>query len=80
MMKSAIQVSTIEQNILLIRGTKVIIDNDLAKFYGVSTKRLNEQVKRNKDRFPDDFLFQLTLEEKEEVVAKCDHLSNALIY
>ena len=64
MMKSAIQVSTIEQNILLIRGTKVIIDNDLAKFYGVSTKRLNEQVKRNKDRFPDDFLFQLTLEEK----------------
>ncbi|GMQ83038.1 MAG: hypothetical protein BMS9Abin05_2511 [Rhodothermia bacterium] len=42
----------------------------------MSTKRLNEQVKRNKDRFPVDFLFQLTLQEKEEVVANCDHLSN----
>jgi hypothetical protein len=47
----------------------------LADFYGVPTKRLNEQVKRNKDRFPEDFMFQLDLEEKSQVVALCDHLS-----
>ena len=72
--KSVIQVGQIEQRILLIRGEKVIIDTDLAAFYGVQTKRLNEQVKRNKDRFPEDFMFQLTSEEKSEVVANCDHL------
>jgi len=44
--------------------------------YGVQTKRLNEQVKRNRERFPSDFLFQLTLHEKNEVVANCDHLQN----
>ena len=46
-----------------IRGEKVILDSDLARIYGVSTKRLNEQVKRNKDRFPPDFSFQLTAKE-----------------
>ncbi len=45
--------------ILLIRGKKVMLDADLAQLYGVSTKRLNEQVKRNRDRFPEDFMFQL---------------------
>jgi hypothetical protein len=50
------------------------LDTDLAELYGVSTKRLNEQVKRNLNRFPDDFMFQLTLEEKNKVVAICDHL------
>jgi len=65
----------IEARILLIRGQKVMLDADLARLYGVSTKRLNEQVRRNKDRFPPDFLFKLTAEEKAEVVAKCDHLS-----
>jgi hypothetical protein len=60
--------------ILLIRGKKVMIDRDLAELYGVTTKRLNEQVKRNTTRFPEDFIFQLTLEEKNEVVANCDHL------
>jgi len=60
--------------ILLVRGKKVMIDRDLAELYGVSTKRLNEQVKRNIKRFPTDFMYQLTEEEKEEVVAKCDHL------
>ena len=49
MQKPAIQVGTIEQTILFIRGTKVIIDADLAKFYRVPTKHLNEQMKRNKD-------------------------------
>jgi hypothetical protein len=60
--------------ILLIRGKKVMIDRDLAELYGVTTKRLNEQVKRNASRFPEDFMFQLTESEKKEVVAICDHL------
>jgi len=61
--------------ILLIRGKKVMIDKDLAGLYGVTTKRLNEQVKRNQKRFPEDFMFQITQEEKDEVVANCDHLA-----
>jgi len=65
----------INRSILLIRGQKVMLDVDLAEIYGVKTKRLNEQVKRNILRFPSDFMFQLSEEEKEEVVAKCDHLS-----
>jgi len=53
----------IEKTILLIRGQKVILDSDLAKLYGVTMKRLNEQVRRNRKRFPNDFMFQLTKEE-----------------
>jgi hypothetical protein len=60
--------------ILQVRGQKVILDLDLASIYGVTTKRLNEQVKRNLDRFPADFAFSLTQAEKTEVVANCDHL------
>lgn len=71
-----IPIGSIQQRILEIRGVKTIVDADLAKFYGVETKRLNEQVRRNPERFPDDFMFQLTKEEKAELVAKCDHLSN----
>ncbi len=71
-----VRVEKVEQRILLIRGEKVILDADLAEFYGVTTKRLNEQVKRNMDRFPEDFMFQLTERERIEVVAKCDHLVN----
>lgn len=52
-----------------------MIDADLAELYGVETKRLNEQVKRNLERFPEDFMFQLTQDEKGEVVANCDHLA-----
>jgi len=74
-MKSLIPMEVIEGKILLIRGHKVMLDSDLAKLYGVTTKRLNEQVKRNKNRFPEDFMFQLTADEKTEVVANCDHLS-----
>jgi hypothetical protein len=62
--------------ILSIRGQKVILDADLATLYGVPTKRLNEQVKRNAERFPSDFVFQLSSVEKAEVVANCDHLSS----
>jgi hypothetical protein len=62
--------------IIIIRGIKVIVDRDLAELYGVTTKRLNEQVKRNSKRFPEDFMFQLTQEEKTEEVANCGHLTN----
>ena len=55
----------IERSILLIRGHKVMLDSDLAKLYGVTTKRLNEQVRRNLSRFPKDFMFQLTESETE---------------
>ena len=54
---------TIDKRILFIRGHRVILDNDLARIYGVSTKRLNEQVRRNLKRFPEDFMFRLTSEE-----------------
>ena len=67
-------VGEIAHYILHIRGTRVILDSDLARIYGVQTKRLNEQVKRNKDRFPQDFMFRLTDDEVSEVVANCDHL------
>ena len=73
--KAVIPIGQIEQRILLIRGQKVMLDADLAELYGVTTKRLNEQVKRNRARFPKDFMFQLTAREKSEVVANCDHLS-----
>jgi hypothetical protein len=69
-----IPVERIQQSILFIRGEKVMLDADLAVLYGVTTKRLNEQVKRNRDRFPEDFMFKLTEKEKAEVVANCDHL------
>ena len=58
-------VEQIESLILTIRGKQVILDQDLARLYGVETKRLNEQVKRNIERFPEDFMFQLTKEEAE---------------
>lgn len=51
-----------------------MLDADLAELYDVPTKRLNEQVKRNIERFPPDFMFQLSPDEKTEVVANCDHL------
>ena len=55
--------NNLEPRIVTIRGLKVILDADLAKIYGVPTKRLNEQIKRNPARFPEDFIFQLTDEE-----------------
>jgi hypothetical protein len=64
----------IARQILVIRGQKVMIDADLAALYGVSTKRLNQQIKRNAERFPKDFVFQLSRVERDEVVANCDHL------
>ena len=63
--KSIVPAKGIERRILLIRGQKVMLDADLAELYGVPTKRLNEQVKRNKNRFPPDFMFRLTKPEVE---------------
>jgi len=60
---SFILTEQLEQKIYLIRGQKVMFDHDLAELYGVPTKRLNEQVRRNSPRFPFDFVFQLSLEE-----------------
>lgn len=58
------QQKQIEMSILNIRGQRVMLDSELARIYGVTTKRLNEQVKRSLDRFPDDFMFQLSEEEE----------------
>jgi phage regulator Rha-like protein len=65
--KALIPEGQIERSILMIRGQKVIMDSDLAILYGVETRRLNEQVKRNTDRFPEDFMFRLTVEEFENL-------------
>ncbi len=59
---------TIEDKILLLRGRKIMLDSDLAVLYGVETKQLTRQVRRNIDRFPDDFMFQLTREEYNELL------------
>jgi hypothetical protein len=67
--KSMIPVERIERSILLIRGHKVMLDADLARLYGVETKALNRAVKRNLSRFPEDFMFQVTAEEFENL--KC---------
>jgi len=64
----------IMNKILIIRNIRVMIDSDMAELYGVTTKRLNEAVKRNITRFPVDFMFQLTISEKNDLVANCDHL------
>lgn len=64
----------LDRSILVIRGQKVMLDSDLADIYSVPTKALNQAVKRNADRFPADFMFQLTEAEKKQVVTVCDHL------
>ena len=74
--KALVKIGKIQQRILLIRGEKVIIDADLAEAYGVTTKALNQAIRRNANRFPADFIFRLTKEEKQEVVTNCDHLDN----
>jgi len=68
-------ISDIASKILLIRNQRVLIDTDLAVLYGVTTKRLNEQIKRNIGRFPPDFMFKLTTAEKKQLVANCDQLN-----
>src|SRR3990167_5707450 len=62
-MKTIVPIERIEQKILALRGEKVMLDSDLAELYGVTTFNLNKAVKRNRDRFPEDFMFQLTPKE-----------------
>lgn len=65
--QSIIPMESIAHAILVLRGQKVILDADLARLYGVTTKRLNEQIRRNAERFPEDFVFQLTNAELESL-------------
>ena len=65
--RDLIPIEAIERQIFVLRGHRVMLDRDLAELYGVELKRLNEQVKRNRERFPDDFMFRLTLEEGKAV-------------
>jgi hypothetical protein len=68
--ESLIPSERIEQSILLIRGHKVMLDRDLAELYGVPTMVLNQAVKRNQDRFPEDFMFQLSREEMKNWISQ----------
>jgi hypothetical protein len=69
-----IRAGSLDGRILFLRGLRVMLDADLADVYGVTTSQLNQQVRRNLDRFPADFMFQLFPEEKGEVITICDHL------
>lgn len=70
--KGLIPQEVVENRIFVIRGFKVMIDKDLAELYEVETKNLNLQVKRNIERFPGEFMFQINAEEKAELVANCN--------
>lgn len=69
-------IQDLNARIYMIRGVKVMTDSDLAKLYEVETKVLNQSVKRNIERFPDDFMFKLTMNEKNELVTNCDRFKN----
>jgi phage regulator Rha-like protein len=71
-MSNVSETTIIEDRIFIIRDQQVMIDRDLAELYNVETKVLNQAVKRNIDKFPEDFRFQLTTEEKSELVTSCD--------
>lgn len=68
--QSLVPLEAIAGLILVLREQKVILDTDLARLYGTSTMRLNEQVKRNRERFPEDFMFQLTNEENQSLISQ----------
>jgi hypothetical protein len=74
MSKTPVPIEAVAHRILLIRGENVMLDADLAELYGVPTKALNQAVKRNIERFPADFMFQLSSLEKQEVVTNCAKL------
>ena len=73
-MTTTVSIEIITSKIYLIRNIKVMLDRDLADLYGVTTKALNQAVTRNEQRFPSDFMFRLTKEEKQELVTNCDRL------
>jgi len=74
MIQKNMPLEVVERQIIVVREERVILDADLAALYGVPTKVLNQAVRRNQNRFPEDFMFQLTAGEKAEVVTNCDHL------
>lgn len=74
-MTKLIPVEVIENRIFIIRGLKVMIDRDLAELYEVKTMGLNQAVKRNSERFPEEFMFQLSKKEKKELITNCDRLA-----
>ena len=74
------QLQTIQKKIYEIRGLKIMFDFDLAVLYQTETRTLKQAVKRNIDRFPDDFMFHLTKKEWQEVITICDNLPDTLKY
>jgi hypothetical protein len=78
--ETALSQYDIEKLIVTVRGEQVLIDQDIARIYGVTTGRLNEQAKRNIARFPESFRFQLTKEERDEVIANCENLRSLKFY
>ncbi len=74
-MSNIVPLDLIERRIFFLRGEKVMIDRHLAELYGVETRILNQAVKRNKKRFPVEFMFQLSRDERDEVITICDDLS-----
>ncbi len=80
-MKSTVLTTTpdaIERKIFVVRGHRVMLDSDLAELYEVKTKALKQAVKRNITRFPDDFMFELSVKERDELVTICDLLRKSL--
>ena len=67
---------SVEKKIITLRGEKVILDSSVAELYGVETRDINKAVKNNPDKFPPGYLFELTKQEKQEVVEIFDHLKN----
>lgn len=70
------QIKRVESRLVNLRDKQVIIDRDVAELYGVETKAINQAVRRNADKFPPTYMFQLNNNEKQEVVTNCDHLGN----
>jgi ORF6N domain len=68
--RSMIPLEAIESRIIVLRGHRVMLDRDSAELYGVQTKALNQAVKRNSDRFPEDFMFKLTMKEAALILAR----------
>ena len=78
MESSLVPIDRIERNILFIRGEKVMLDSDLAELYGVTTKALNQAVKRNLSRFPDDFMLVLSLAEGNSLRSQIEAVSQSV--
>jgi len=72
---NVVKIEEIENRIITIRGEKVLIDGDVAEVYGVETKRVNEAVKNNRDKFPGDYLIELSQDEKNELVENFDRFN-----